>query len=77
MAMNIYRAAANAAKIGVQKHTVKTWSLNGKFPDRRTPAGYRCHTDADVERYLGVERAPPIRAQRQAMETFCPGTAWR
>ena len=56
--MKIYRAAACAAKIGVHKNTVKAWSLKGKLPDRRTPAGHRYYTEADVDRYFGVERAP-------------------
>ena len=56
--MKIYRAAAFAAKIGVHKNTVKAWSLKGKLPDRRTPAGHRYYTEADVDRYFGVERAP-------------------
>ena len=56
--MKIHRAAAFAAKIGVHKNTVKAWSLKGKLPDRRTPAGHRYYTDADVERYFGVEHAP-------------------
>ena len=56
--MKIYRAAAFAAKIGVHKNTVKAWSLEGKLPDRRTPAGHRYYTEADVDRYFGVERAP-------------------
>ena len=56
--MKIHRAAACAAKIGVHKNTVKAWSLKGKLPDRRTPAGHRHGTDAAVERYFGVERAP-------------------
>ena len=55
--MKIYRAAAFAAKIGVHKNTVKAWSLNGKLPARRTPSGHRYYTDADVDRYFGVERA--------------------
>ena len=55
--MKIHRAAAFAAKIGVHKNTVKAWSLKGKLPDRRTPAGHRYYTEADVERYFGVERA--------------------
>ena len=55
--MKIYRAAMFAAKIGVHKNTVKAWSLKGKLPDRRTPAGHRYYTEADVERYFGVERA--------------------
>jgi len=54
--MKIYRAAAFAAKIGVHKNTVKAWSLNGKLPARRTPAGHRHYTEADVDRYFGVER---------------------
>ena len=56
--MNIYRAAAFAAKIGVHKNTVKAWDLNGKLPARRTPAGHRYYTDEDVDRYFGVERQP-------------------
>ena len=59
--MKIYRAAAFAAKIGVHKNTVKAWSLKGKLPDRRTPAGHRYYTEADVERYFGVEPAPDTR----------------
>ncbi|MYC64496.1 MAG: IS607 family transposase [Caldilineaceae bacterium SB0661_bin_34] len=55
--MKIYRAGAFAAKIGVHKNTVKAWSLNGKLPARRTPSGHRYYTDADVDRYFGVERA--------------------
>ena len=55
--MKIYRVAAFAAKIGVHKNTVKAWSLNGKLPARRTPSGHRYYTDADVDRYFGVERA--------------------
>ena len=54
--MKIYRAAAFAAKIGVHKNTVKSWSRSGKLPDRRTPAGHRYYTDADVDRYFGVQR---------------------
>ncbi|MYC63397.1 MAG: MerR family transcriptional regulator, partial [Caldilineaceae bacterium SB0661_bin_34] len=54
--MKIHRAAAFAAKIGVHKNTVKAWSLKGKLPDRRTPSGHRYYTEADVERYFGVER---------------------
>ncbi|MDE0671764.1 MAG: IS607 family transposase [Caldilineaceae bacterium] len=54
--MKIYWAVACAARIGVHKNTVKAWSLKGKLPDRRTPAGHRHCTDADVERYFGVER---------------------
>ena len=57
--MKIYRAAAFAAKIGVHKNTVKAWSLNGKLPARRTPSGHRYYTDADVDRFFGVERDPP------------------
>ena len=57
--MKIYRAAAFAAKIGVHKNTVKAWSLSGKLPARRTPSGHRYYTDADVDRFFGVERAPP------------------
>ena len=57
--MKIYRAAAFAAKIGVHKNTVKAWSLNGKLPARRTPSGHRYYTEADVDRFFGVERAPP------------------
>ncbi|MXZ43053.1 MAG: IS607 family transposase [Caldilineaceae bacterium SB0666_bin_21] len=53
--MNIYSAAKAAAQIGVHKNTVKAWSLNGKLPDRRTPVGHRYDTEADGERYLGVE----------------------
>ena len=56
--MKIYRVAAFAARIGVHKNMVKAWSLKGKLPDRRTPAGHRHCTDADVDRYFGVERAP-------------------
>ena len=56
--MKIHRAAAFAAKIGVHKNTVKAWSLEGKLPDRRTPAGHRHCTNAVVDRYFGVERAP-------------------
>ena len=56
--MKIHRAAAFAARIGVHKNTVKAWSLQGKLPDRRTPAGHRHCTEADVDRYFGVERAP-------------------
>ena len=56
--MKIHRVAACAAKIGVHKNTVKAWSRKGKLPDRRTPAGHRHCTDAAVERYFGVERAP-------------------
>ncbi|MXZ43336.1 MAG: MerR family transcriptional regulator, partial [Caldilineaceae bacterium SB0666_bin_21] len=56
--MKIYRAAAFAARIGVHKNTVKSWSRSGKLPDRRTPAGHRYYTEADVDRYFGVERAP-------------------
>ena len=56
--MKIHRAAAFAAKIGVHKNTVKAWSLKGKLPDRRIPAGHRHCTEADVDRYFGVERAP-------------------
>ncbi len=56
--MKIHQAAAFAAKIEVHKNTVKAWSLKGKLPDRRTPAGHRYYTDADVDRYFGVERAP-------------------
>ena len=52
----IHRTAAFAAKIGVYKNTVKAWSLKGKLPDRRTPSGHRHCTEADVERYFGVER---------------------
>ncbi|MXZ23959.1 MAG: MerR family transcriptional regulator, partial [Caldilineaceae bacterium SB0665_bin_21] len=52
--MKIHRAAAFAAKIGVHKNTVKAWSLKGKLPDRRTPAGHRYYTEADVDRYFGV-----------------------
>ena len=55
--MKVYRAAAFAARIGVHKNTVKAWSLNGKLPARRTPSGHRYYTDADVDRYFGVERA--------------------
>ncbi|MYD91634.1 MAG: MerR family transcriptional regulator, partial [Caldilineaceae bacterium SB0662_bin_9] len=55
--MKIHRAAVFAARIGVHKNTVKAWSLKGKLPDRRTPAGHRYYTEADVERYFGVERA--------------------
>ncbi len=55
--MKIHRATAFAAKIGVHKNTVKAWSLKGKLPDRRTPAGHRHCTDADVDRYFGVEHA--------------------
>ncbi len=29
------------------------------MPDRRTPAGHRYYTEADVDRYFGVERDPP------------------
>ncbi|MXZ42988.1 MAG: IS607 family transposase [Caldilineaceae bacterium SB0666_bin_21] len=54
--MKIHRAAAFAARIGVHKNMVKVWSLKGKLPDRRTSAGHRYYTDADVERYFGVER---------------------
>ncbi|MDE0670527.1 MAG: MerR family transcriptional regulator, partial [Caldilineaceae bacterium] len=54
--MKIHRAAAFAARIGVHKNTVKAWSLKGKLPARRTPAGHRYYTDADVDRYFGVER---------------------
>ena len=57
MDMKIHRAAALAAKIGVPKNTVKAWSLKGKLPDRRTPAGHRHGTEADVDRYFGVEHA--------------------
>ncbi len=57
--MKIYRAAAFAAKIGVHKNTVKAWSVSGKFPARRTPAGHRYYTEADVDRFFGVERDPP------------------
>ena len=57
--MKIYRAAAFAAKIGVHKNTVKAWSLNGKLSARRTPSGHRYDTDADVDRFFGMERAPP------------------
>ncbi|MYD88813.1 MAG: MerR family transcriptional regulator, partial [Caldilineaceae bacterium SB0662_bin_9] len=56
--MKIHRAAVCTAKIGVHKNTVKAWSLKGKLPDRRTPAGHRYYTEADVDRYFGVERAP-------------------
>ena len=41
----------------MHKNTVKAWSLKGKLPDRRTPAGHRYYTEADVDRYFGVERA--------------------
>ena len=54
--MKIYRAAAFAARIGVHKNTVKTWSRKGKLPDRRIPAGHRHGTEAAVARYFGVER---------------------
>ena len=30
--MNFHRAGAFAAKIGVNKNTVKTWDLNGRLP---------------------------------------------
>ena len=40
---------------GSQEHG-QSWSLSGKLPDRRTPAGHRHCTDADVDRYFGVER---------------------
>ena len=56
--MKIHRATAFAAKIGVHKNTVKAWSLKGKLPDRRTPADHRYYTEANVDRYFGVERAP-------------------
>ncbi len=56
MDMKIHRAAACAAKIGVHKNTVKAWSLKGKLPDRRTPASHHHCTEADVDRYFGVER---------------------
>ena len=46
-----------AAAFGVHRNTVKAWSLKGKLPDRRTPAGHRHYTEADVARYFGVERA--------------------
>ena len=46
------------AAFGVHRNTVKAWSLKGKLPDRRTPAGHRYYTEADVDRYFGVERAP-------------------
>ncbi len=49
--------AAFAAKIGMHKNTVKAWSLKDKLPDRRTPAGHRYCTEADVDRYFGVEHA--------------------
>ena len=82
--MKIHRAGAFAARIGVHKNTVKAWSLNGKLPDRRTPSGHRHCTDADVDRYFGVESASDPRhivvyrrvsrrAQQQAMATFCLG----
>ncbi|MXZ25034.1 MAG: IS607 family transposase [Caldilineaceae bacterium SB0665_bin_21] len=83
--MKIHRAAACAAKIGVHKNTVKAWSLKGKLPNRRPPAGHRHCTDADVERVPGsgctvVHGRVSRRAQRddlwsqqQAMETFCLG----
>ena len=54
--MKIHRVAACAARIGVHKNTVKAWSLKGKLPDRRTPAGHRYCTDAAVARYFGVAR---------------------
>ena len=56
MDMKIHRAAAFAARIGVHKNKVKAWSLKGKLPDRRTLAGHRYCTDADGDRYFGVER---------------------
>ena len=59
--MKIHRAAAFAARIGVHKNTAKAWSLKGKLPDRRTPAGHRYYTEADVERYFGVEHASEAR----------------
>ena len=80
--MKIHRAAACAAKIGVHKNTVKAWSLKGKLPDRRTPAGHRHGTDADVERVSGSgstvvhgrvssrAQGDDLRSQQQAMETF-------
>ena len=40
----------------MHKNTVKAWSLKGKLPDRRTPAGHRYYTEADMERYFGVEQ---------------------
>ncbi|MDE0672719.1 MAG: IS607 family transposase, partial [Caldilineaceae bacterium] len=58
--MKIHRAAVCTAKIGVHKNTVKAWSLKGKLPDRCTPAGHRHGTEADMERYFGVERAPEV-----------------
>ena len=42
----------------MHKNTVKAWSLKGQLPDRRTPAGHRHCTDADMDRYFGVEWAP-------------------
>ena len=57
MDMKIYWAVAFAAKIGGHKNTVKAWSPKGKLPDCRTPAGHRHYTDADVDRYVAVERA--------------------
>ena len=55
------RTAAFAAQIGGCKSTVKAWSLNGRCPDRHTPAGHRYCTDADVDRYFGV--ATPTRTK--------------
>ena len=59
--MKTYQAAAFAAQSGVHKNTVKAWRLNGQLPDRCMPAGHRYDTDADVERYLGLEPAPDPR----------------
>ena len=59
--MKIHGAAACAAKIGVHKNTVKAWSLKGKLPDRRPPAGHRYDADADGGQYLGLESAPAPR----------------
>ncbi len=56
MDMKIYWSAAFAAKIGIHKNTVKAWILKGKLPDRRTLVGHRHCTDADMDRYFGVER---------------------
>ena len=42
----------------MHKNTVKAWSLKGQLPDRRTPAGHRHCTDADMDRYFSVEWAP-------------------
>lgn len=44
-----YTIAAAARKLGVHPQTLRNWDRSGLYPARRTLAGYRYYTEADLE----------------------------